>query len=229
MPDNECPSQRLILQPPRGEDDVARYATAQNWAKEREIPEDDERGTLREVVWRVSSEVTLHFIVDDMTGCPYVFFNTPWKNIGAGFVQHASHHLDVFARNDLAAAFDRARDPRDRANTLLMLALASPRELEEEFFELIVSTLEDPEAVVRRAAVYATTYTPSSLYRPHLTRIAKRDPSKTVRELAQDVLGAFDDCQIGEREAPGLAVKHAVETIASKLILPFKRFGRGPK
>src|SRR5215510_14900567 len=97
----EYPSTRLILRPPLGEDSVDRYATDQNWSKENETPEDWDAGTPREVTWRVSTEVVLHYAVDDATSYPYIFFTTPRRHIGMGFIQDAQQHLSVFTSDEL--------------------------------------------------------------------------------------------------------------------------------
>jgi HEAT repeat protein len=140
----------------------------------------------------------LHYSVDEATNCPYIFFTAPWRNIALGFVRHAEQNLDVFTHDDLLAAYDEARGPEDRANALLRLALGSPRELNDDSFDRIVSALEDKGERVRRAAVYATSYTPSALYRPYLRKIAQKDPVKDIRKDAKEMLHAYDDALIGE-------------------------------
>jgi len=198
MSHSDYPSVRLILRPPLGEEDVERYAGSQHWRKEYDRRESSAAGTLREVAWRVSTEVMLHYTVDDVTNCPYIFFTAPWRQIGRGFIRHAEQNLRVFTHDDLLAAFDESHGSEDRANALLRLALGSPRELDDDSFDRIVSALQDQDDKVRRAAVYATSYTPSALYRPYLRRIAQRDPVKAIRKDAKEMLLAYDDALIGE-------------------------------
>ncbi len=195
----EYRSRRLILRSPRtAEEQVARYAAENGWPKVEETSDDPDRGTLREVVWRIASGAELHYTVDDATGCPYVFVTASWRNLGRGFLEHAEQHLDVLSREELFASYDNATDPEERAGVLLLLALGSPQEFDQEGFERISAALRDPDPVIREAAIYATSYTPSRHYRPLLEEIARRDPVGQLRRDAQDMLDAYDEAGIGE-------------------------------
>jgi hypothetical protein len=200
MSNSEYLTTRLILRSPKGEEDVARYAQANAWPKEKVVPASNKRGTLRETIWRVSSQVTLHYIVDDVTSSPYIFFSTSWRNIGKGLVGHAQQNLDVYSYRELLTLSDSAEASEERAEALLRLALGSPREkeIDDESFNRIVSALDDDDERVRRAAVYATSYTPSPLYRPYLRRISAEDPVAEIRSDAMNMLGAYDDALIGD-------------------------------
>lgn len=184
---------RLILRSQDGEAEVARYATENGWAFSREIRPNRRKGTLRELIWRISSEVTMHYQMDDATGSPYIYFTTPWPNIGIGLVKHAQHNANVIPYGELLADFDSAERSQDRAMALLRMALGSPREPDDAATSRIVAGLEDGDDGIRKAAVYATTYTPSLLYLPHLRAIATNDTSEEIRFLAQNIVQVYED------------------------------------
>ena len=149
MSDFEIPTTRLILRTSQAEADVENYASARQWIKEPEIPEDPEAGTLREVVWSVSSKVRLHYSVDDKTNCPFIYFTAPLANIGLGFIRQAQQNLDVHTYDLLLAEFDESRDPEDRTRALLRLALGSPLNLDDDSFNRITAALQDEDSRVR--------------------------------------------------------------------------------
>lgn len=197
----EFKSPRLVMRSAVGaESEVSRYADSFVWPLVRDVPEDLEVGTVRELVWRISSGVNLTFSVDDATGCSYVCVAAEVASQCEAFTEHARKHLDVFSVEELLEFHDRADSAEERAGALLMLALGSPQRLDQVTFSRISAGLADEDYDVREAAIYATTYTPALQYIPMLRRIAREDLEDQLRADAQDVLDAYEEAGVVEAE-----------------------------
>lgn len=197
-------SRRLIFRNPEDAAATAsRYADNNSWRKERETPDDPETGNLREVVWQISATASMHYLVDDATGLPYIYFSTYSEDLHAGvaaardlaqeLVGDATQRLDVYEREELISAYNNAEKSKQRASTLLAMALGSPQESDEVGQEIIMSALKDRDKIVRSAAVYATTYTPSAHYIPILRSIKNTDKNRKIRDRAADVIAAYKE------------------------------------
>jgi hypothetical protein len=195
--DNKSP--RLILRfPADAEEQVERYASSFGWDRVKETEDDPEAGMLREVTWSISSGVDLNYSIDDATGCAYVFVTAALRNQCQAFHKHAEQHLNVFSREELLEFHDGAESVEERAGALLMLALGSPQEFDEDGIERITRALRDPAGDLREAAVHATVYTPAPQYVPLLRGIASHDPVPDIREDAKNMLAAYEEAGIGD-------------------------------
>jgi hypothetical protein len=183
---------RLIIRAQDGEAEARRYAEANGWNFWRELPQNERKGTLRELIWRISSEVSMHYMMDDVTGSPYIYFSTPWPNIGISLVKQTQSQADVIPYSELLADFDFAEDSQDRPAALLRLALGSPRNPDDASSSRIIAGLQDRDDRLRKAAVYATTYTPSLIYLPLLRQISNDDPVSEIRDFAENVVQVYN-------------------------------------
>jgi HEAT repeat protein len=165
----------------------------------RDDPADRDSATPPHVVWRIATEVSLHYVEDDVAHCAYVFTSSSAYNLGAGFHEHAQQHLPVFTQDELLAAYDQAADPEGRANALLGAAISSGRKYDEPVFRRIVEALRDRDRRVRLAAVYAISYSPWPEYIPVLREVAAEDADDEVRTHARTMLAVLDEMGIDER------------------------------
>jgi hypothetical protein len=192
-------SVRLILRSPAAaERQVTEYAESLQWPKIADLAEDPDAGTLREVVWRISSTTDLHYRVDDATGVAYVFIRADHPRQEDSFATHAEQHLDVLSRDELLHRYDAATGSEERGGALLILAVGSPDQADEAGLRRISAALQDPDPDVREAAVYAVGYSPSQEYIPFLRHIAKNDPVEELRADAWDMLDAYTEAGIAQ-------------------------------
>ncbi|GAA5090533.1 hypothetical protein GCM10023319_43170 [Nocardia iowensis] len=199
MSSGQYQSRRLIMRSTSyAEEEVMDYASTFGWDVVDETEEDTAAGTLRVVTWEISSGVDLSYSLDDATGCPYVFVTAAIPSQRQAFIDHAEDHLEVFSREELITFHDGADTVEERAGALLMLALSSPPEFDEDSQVRVVEGLRDPRNDLREAAIYATGYTPARRYVPMLREIALHDPVQQLRDNAQDMLVAYEEAGIGE-------------------------------
>ncbi|TDD53952.1 HEAT repeat domain-containing protein [Saccharopolyspora elongata] len=184
---------RFILRESEPESRLDSFAAEFGWEKAVR-PERD--GMLREVVWS-GYNVDLRFVVDDVTGCPYFFFTTGMWNSCLSLTKLAAGRLDVYSREELFAALESARSVAERRHALLMVALGGPHGFDEDVFEVIRDALGAPEAEIRKAAVYAMSYTPSVRYKPMLGSLRERDPDPGVRADADPLLEVMAEVGTG--------------------------------
>lgn len=197
MSPSKHPTTRLILRSPDSEDAARRFAQENCWDFSREIPQSRRKGMLRELVWRIASEVAMHYVVDDATGSPYIYFTTPWPKMGISLVRKARSDADVISYEELLADFDSAVSSEERALSLLRLSLGSSIELDNRSSMRMIAGLKDDDNRVRMAAVHATTYTPSAIYLPYLRLISTGDPSVEIRRFAENVVRVYTEMMGG--------------------------------
>jgi hypothetical protein len=105
-------------------------------------------------------------------------------NDARAFTEMLTAQFQVYSREELLAAADSARGLDERRRTLLMTALGSSRTLDEAVHQRIQDAAQAPEPELRRAAVYAASYTPSVRSKPMPALLSSDDPDPGVREDA---------------------------------------------
>ena len=195
---SESRSRRLILETPRGEETVGRFAEIHNWLMISDVPDDPHAGTIREVTWRMASGIELHFSEDDATGARYVFVVAAGHGSAIAHYEQVRNGLPVVTDRELIEEYDRATKPAAQTDALLRLALGASEELDDAVFQRISLAFENDNLEIRSTAIYATTYTPSRRYRPFLERIVKEDRARRLRKDAKETLSAYDEAGIGQ-------------------------------
>ncbi|WP_329518801.1 hypothetical protein [Spirillospora sp. NBC_01491] len=195
MPTSAHLGPRIILRETEPELRLGSFAAAFGWDKTVH-PEDPQAGTLREVVWE-GYDTGLHFIVDDATGCPYLYFSTGTANDARVLTRMAAEQLEVYSREELLASFDAAHDAADRRRALLMAALGSSHTFDQDLHQRISDAARAPEADLRSAAIYAMSYSPSVRFKPLLGRLSADDPNPGIRQDAGLMLEVFGEVGTG--------------------------------
>ncbi|GAA1524219.1 hypothetical protein GCM10009678_01820 [Actinomadura kijaniata] len=195
VPLSVCLGPRLILRESAPEPRLDSFAADFGWEKV-EYPEDLQAGTLREVVWE-GYDLGLHYLIDDVTECPYIYFSADMSHTAQALTQMATDHLHVYGRAELLSAFDTARGAAERRRTLLMAALGSSHTLDDALYQRIRDAAHAPEPELRRAAVYAASYSPSVRYKPLLALLSADDPDPAVRLDAGLMLDAINEVGTG--------------------------------
>lgn len=190
-------SWRMIL---RGDTDSAKrsvqeYAERYGWDGTT-IPEDPASGTIEESIWQVSEDVAVHFMSDDFTRRPYVFAAADSINSCHAMQAHLQNHLNPVPQSELLADLENSTTPDERRRAILSVALGGPNQDNEIVISSIDQSLRDESAEVRKAAVFATTYSPSSRYIPMLTEALRNDASVEVREEARTILDIYEQLDI---------------------------------
>jgi len=133
-----------------------------------------------ETAWRIGPEHTFHHVVSAAYGVHHCQVFGPDPDEPLRTIGRALRFLDVDA---VAAAFDAAGNPRERAAATYALGLAAGTASEAAVLTRLVRALEDLEPAVRIAAVDAAFVT----RRPELLALVGRlrdDPDAGVRAVA---------------------------------------------
>ncbi|WP_158101722.1 HEAT repeat domain-containing protein [Streptomyces pharetrae] len=171
------------------------YAIEHGWVGTT-TPGDPEAGTINETVWMMSQDVSLHFLVDDQTDCAYVYTAANSARACQAAEQEVMRHLDVIDRSELLASFDHAESPSEKRQAVLRVALGAPDELDDDTFHRVREAMRESDSEVRKAAVYATSYSPSRRFIPILKSAFREDPSPDVREHAATLIEAYKQMRI---------------------------------
>jgi HEAT repeat protein len=190
-------SWRLILRgdPANAENAVIDYAIERGWVGTT-TPGDPEAGTISETVWMMSRDASLHFLVDDQTDCAYVYTAANSARACQAAEQEVMRHLEVIDRSELLASFDQAESPSEKRQAVLRVALGAPDEVDDDTFRRVLEAMRESDPEVRKAAVYATSYSPSRRFLPLLESALRDDPSPDVREHAATLIEAYAQMRI---------------------------------
>ncbi|KAB1990058.1 hypothetical protein [Streptomyces triticiradicis] len=190
----EIRSRRRVLRDPSAEADVAEYARRKGWRRIGSRDPAPERGVNeREVMWLTDEALTFHYVEDGVAAHSYVFFEGRDKEVVDAYDAQIVGDMDFWTQDEALRAEEAAEDPRERGLALLRVGLVAPREFDEDIYAAVNKELEEEEEDLRNIALWVMSYSPYPQYRPALRRVAERDPSPDIRELARATLRTLDD------------------------------------
>lgn len=99
--------------------------------------------------------------------------------------------LDAYRQSDLIAAVDDRSDPELRPWVLVLAGVGAPPRFDERFFTRICAGLEDEEAIIRQASLYAISWRPWSEYADPVARLLERENDPDVRGAATALREGF--------------------------------------
>jgi hypothetical protein len=185
-------TRRYVLRPGVTAEEVDEFSLARDWELVREIARDRDAGVDGQLIWQGPSDVSLHYIVDAMSGVGYIVLAGQDEGSVAPFAREAVEHLDPWKLEELFQAFDGADDARSQAQNALRIGLAAGPEFDDGVFRRISDTYADEEPKVRYAGLWAATYTGYPQFVPPIAEVADNDQEEWVRSRAADILTAFE-------------------------------------
>lgn len=187
-------SDRLVLRPASSPAQVACFARGFGWPMVDEIPRDRDEGVDGLTAWEAPAPLGSFFHCEDADfGIPYVAVSGTDRAAVDTVVAEARRVLDPWTLPELYAGADGAAEPRNAAETTVLIGLAAPNDFTPEVYDRISAAMRGGDENVRWAAVWATTYTGYDAFIPGLRRAAESDPVEWVRARALSVLGVFED------------------------------------
>jgi hypothetical protein len=144
--------------------------------------------------WRISSNLELWYIDDNVAGCGYVRACGPDAATAGDLLRGAEGLLDVWTRAELLHGVDEAAasNPIEHGLAVMRLGVSAPADFDEEIWDIISSEFYNDYEETRDMAVWACTYAPYPQYRPDLEEVVANDPNEKVSGRARMVLGIFD-------------------------------------
>ena len=194
MADQRYRAQSVVLRtpPPAAEAEVERFAEALGWPVRGEIPADPEHGVPFEVQWAAGPALTLHYVVDDLSGTAHVTVSGIDQPAVDGARALAERHLDMLSFAELIRAAGDRKAARERGRALIRAGVGAPPEFDERLAKLVREFLAGADPVLREAALWTMSYVPAAEYRDLLGRAAEHDPDPRLRQTAAGILAAYD-------------------------------------
>jgi hypothetical protein len=183
-------TRRYVLRPDVTADHVDEVAHSLDWPLVHQQDRDREAGVDGQLIWQ-GPEVSLHYIVDATSGIGYVVLAGKDGTTVESVARQVVERLAPWTLEELTTAFDKADNPRDRAQFALRIGLAAPTDFDEGVLRRIGETFADQEPKVRYAGLWASTYTGYTEFVPVVEDIAVNDPEEYVRSRAASILEAF--------------------------------------
>ncbi|MFE6867522.1 HEAT repeat domain-containing protein [Kitasatospora sp. NPDC057692] len=191
MTDYEYQSDRYVLRPGVGAEQADDVARGLGWELVREIARDKQEGVDGQLIWLGPDDVSLHYVVDALSGIGYTVLAGPGRTAVEPFVGPVLDHLRPWTLPELFERLDEADEPRERVRNILRIGLAAAAAFDEEVFRRISGTYADSEPRVRLAGLWAATYTGYPQFLPRIREIASHDPDESLRSRAASIATAF--------------------------------------
>jgi hypothetical protein len=193
-------SDRMVLRELAAEEGVQRFASEFNLTKTRELSAPERQGIVREVTWEVNPGLKMHYAVDYLSATAFIVVEGDEDKHSSQLAGAVVDGLDPWTLDELldevdlevALYDDGSTGSGSVAQAVIRLGVGAPNEYNEEVFTRISDAMRSAEAWVRKAAIWATTYSRWPQFLPLLSEIADTDPDKEIRSEAR-LMVDFDD------------------------------------
>jgi hypothetical protein len=178
----------MVLREPIDEDDVWLFASEFNLEKTHELSAPERQGIVRQVSWATDQETRLHYAVDHLSACSFIVVEDGDSENFSQLVDAVMEVLDPWTIDELlteAASYATSGDPRAFAQAVIRLGVGAPNDYNGEVFNRILAAMHSPETWVRKAAIWATTYSRWPQFLPLLSEVADKDPDQEIRSEAR--------------------------------------------
>ncbi|MFF9479726.1 HEAT repeat domain-containing protein [Streptomyces sp. NPDC014733] len=180
---------KIIPKKPFDRERMHDLAEQLNWVPVDLEPSDNAQ--LHEEVWALGDYRTaIHWIEDDVFRVHYIAVE---GESSAQVISEIRNHVEVHTSASLADLATGERDTLTIMDSLRMLAMQSSEDFDPEIFAVVRWALNDPEPVVRRVAVLASSIMPWRKLDPLLEYVSRHDPDEAVRADAREALTIVRD------------------------------------
>ncbi len=160
------------------------------WLEEFEQKE----GTPYEIIWAAGDDrVRVHYIEDYLTSVNYFLVET--SSAGPEDVETVTEQirssLAVYTRREILAGLADDQQPEERIQALYRAGIAAPVEYDADFYQAFQTSLANPSAKIRLAAIEAASYITWEEMKQLITTVYQTDSDEDVREQAGILLEAY--------------------------------------
>jgi hypothetical protein len=160
------------------------------WLFTAQIVAEPSREVPSELIWETEDgKSKIHLITDLLTDIPYIVID---GETSSQVERELRHELEFEDPHDLVGRFKRSRAGNERRDALARLSIAAPRKADPAIVKVFEEAIADPDAEMRRLAIWGTGYAAWPAFRALLERVRANDDVDSIREDAGYVLAAFD-------------------------------------
>ncbi|MEU5213458.1 HEAT repeat domain-containing protein [Streptomyces sp. NPDC020742] len=180
---------KLIPKKPFDRGRMHRLAEQLNWIPVALDPSDDDQ--IFEEVWALGDYGTaVHWIEDDVFRVHYIAIE---GESASQVTAEIRDNVEVHTPSSLTDLAISQRETSDVMDSLRMLAIQSSEEFNPALFAVIRWALNDPEPVVRRVALLASSIMSWKQLDPLLEYLSQHETDEVVRAEARESLKIFRD------------------------------------
>ncbi|MFC8798471.1 hypothetical protein ACFT2C_12125 [Promicromonospora sp. NPDC057138] len=190
-PDGAYTSRRMVLRGWGSADEVMTFAAEGGFELIKDEADDAADGIVREVIWQVTAGIVLQYAVDGRAGCSvFVLAGAPADDV-QGIAESIEQGLHPWTLKELLAAVDKAKGAEETCAAVLRAGIGAPFGFDRRFYKRLRKAVRSDDAAVRRAGVWATSYSRWAELRPDLEAVASADPDPELRRDAEVILDHY--------------------------------------
>lgn len=193
-------SRRHIFRKREAERLVRQFAAALNWSVVAERPSNLQTMIARAVIWEIIPGLTVGYYDDPLPEASCVAVHSVRDPAEVHeFETIFKQNFDFLQDSDLFTALSESK-PGESGHVLALVRLGfgAPQGFDRRYFDSISSAARDVRSSVRIAALNAIIYTEWPQFRPIVQQIVASDSDEAARNLASQIISAFDRMGLGE-------------------------------
>lgn len=176
---------RTVLRAADAEPEFTAYAERSGMRKLEEVSAPPGAGLVRELWWSAGQNAKVYLAMDDVSGCWFFTVEGGDQSDVEELSRRLHREFDVWENDALLEAIDEVAGVEGRHEAAILRAgLGAPLSFDEDVFDYLTDHFRDAEVGIRRAAVWAVSYSPWPEYLPLLREVARNDPDEDVRHNA---------------------------------------------
>lgn len=184
-------SRRLVLRDWGSDEEVMAFAAEGGYELVKDESDDVVDGIVREVIWQLTPGIVLQYAVDSRSGCSVlVLAGAPADDV-QGIVESIERGVHPWTLKELLSAVDRAKGPEATSAAVLRAGMGAPPEFDRRFYKRLRKAVRSDDAAVRRAGIWAISYSRWAQFRPDLEAAASGEPDPELRKDAQVILDHY--------------------------------------
>lgn len=183
------PDQNLVPRRPMTIEEMEEIARGAGWRVEADPAESDMDEDVSEHRWRVDKQTTITLVRSVALEWPYLVVSGPNPD---EVIAVLSPLVPTFTVADILERLATAESTPEKVEALHLLAAIGLRHHRDDVYRPLVTYMDDPNARVRVAALYAAFQLNWKQLRPHVQNMRESDEDSDLRVLSSNLVKLTD-------------------------------------
>lgn len=188
---------RTALKDNLSKSDFDQAAWKHGWLWYSDIPRAEDR-PFESIRTTRSSKTIIHYFDDHLIDVRYIIIDDSGEE-AQKVHQEICNSLDTYNYEDVERLLMNATNSEEYIRAIYRIAVAAPPQFQPHYFKLFEQVLNNPDAKVRDAGIFAIGYAGWPEFRNILEQIKATDTDATVRESAAIMLDGYERFKISKR------------------------------
>lgn len=150
-------------------------------------------GITRDIVWEIADDMVLQYNEDSLSETSIIALAGPIKKAVKDLGGLIERYFKPWSLEELVARVDETKNLPEHKRMLLQMGIGAPREHVSGIFRRIKDAMTSDDTEVRRAGVWAASYSRWPECRGLVEKVALHDQDEGLRRDAQIVLRYYSD------------------------------------